>query len=171
MIVSLPKEKIDAIFEENSNPQIAILKLFQVAIQNWDELEEVGQFPQINKKTSLYIMEQIKKNSVVKMVELGLMTWMNQGFGCIKKGVKEWEIFIDEDKLVYKKKVKTYTQGTCNFVNHGDMVRYYKGQGYDYASTMQLFKEGNMKIGAPIGADPKMLKIDKDGRYILTIVE
>ena len=174
MIVSLPKETIDEIFAENG-PKEGMVKLFRLVIKDWDKLESVGHFPQVHRNTALYIMEQIQRSYYLHVerddynfneVRDVQMMWMNQGFGCIMGGIKEWEVFVNTDKLVYKKDKFTYV-GLAYFKDRHSLYSYYEKQGYDVASTNELLYEETVYIGKPKNIRDEDLMIDGEGRYFM----
>lgn len=111
MRISLPKTLIQDIINESETPVESVIGLYKHAIPNWDNVESVNHFPQVNKETSLFIINTMSKGLNGNDKSRLMMSWANNGFGCIKKDVPEWVVDIKEDKIIYKKKIKIKFEG------------------------------------------------------------
>ena len=105
MIVKLSKDQIDTIFEnaKSTNPIEGMIELFKTVTPNWEEIDQMNHFPQVNKKTAEYIIGKMKSISKKEDIPKMMMTWVNNGFGCIKENMEEWTVYVDMDKIKYKK--------------------------------------------------------------------
>lgn len=89
---------IDQIFDKSEDPYTVLVKLYRVAIPEWDSVKTVGAFPQISRETALYILDcyKMKFNQGD-----GLLLWMNNGFGS-SYNRKPWHIDNSRLKLTFE---------------------------------------------------------------------
>jgi len=97
MKMELSKNRINEIFEENTEVVTCILGLFKEVIPNWDNVETIGHFPQVSKKTNEYLFD--------KVIEKGEGNGSTgyTGFGSIDSIMEDWVVLIEEEKITYVK--------------------------------------------------------------------
>lgn len=94
--VSLPKEKIDEIFEISGSQEEYIIKLYEEVIPNFDKINKLKENPKISKSTNHYLFEKAikfdnKYHDKEKIIPGG--AWMNYGFST-DNNVTDWEVDI-----------------------------------------------------------------------------
>jgi len=89
----LTKKMIEAIFEAATDPYEVLVKLYRVAIPEWDNVKTIGSFPQVSKETAIYILDCMKQKFPDGD---GLLLWLNKGFSSAAP-IKDW--IIDNSRL------------------------------------------------------------------------
>ncbi len=105
MIIPLLKENILKAFIEAKDESFALSNLFEAHIPDYDKIANLNHYPQISRKTADYIVEQFHIVGKMKGWSAARinMLWLNYGFGCIKPEMKDFELFVDSDKIVMVK--------------------------------------------------------------------
>ena len=102
-MINLSKEKIDGIFEDAENSNIAADALYNIAFSGkLENIVAVASWPTVSGKTSEYLFGKFidldtKKNS--PCVKGG--AWLNSGFSS-NNAMKDWQINVDTCTIKYK---------------------------------------------------------------------
>lgn len=100
--MKLSKKQVDDIFEQAKHQSDYLIALYRLAVPRWDEVMNVGGFPQINKKTNAYLFDKAiafdtkhHKNCIAG----GLL--LSSGFGT-DDTLEDWEVSLKKCNIIYK---------------------------------------------------------------------
>ncbi len=105
MKVKLTKDMIDKLFDEGETCNDPAIGLYRLVILDLDKVAVVNHYPKVNRYTSDYIWKKVLEFDREKHPGcIPGFLWMNKGFGTDDDlGLKDWEVFVDEDKIIYLK--------------------------------------------------------------------
>lgn len=102
--VSLPKKKIDEIFEAAEHQMDYMTKLHAAAVPAWENIEKLNHYPKVSKTTSNYIYQlaiDFDREHHPNCIAGG--GWVNSGFSVVDaEHIADWFVEIDEDQITYK---------------------------------------------------------------------
>ena len=116
--VPLTKEMIDRIFNESSSIDDYIIKLYKVAIPEWDSVKSINGYPVVNQITSLYIFEKaIAFDKIHYQKVLNGGSWMNPVFSSNdSESLEDW--VIDNKNVKLKMEIQeTHDQKMNKLIN------------------------------------------------------
>lgn len=100
--VYLPKETIDAVFEEAQNQHDYLIELHRMTVPDFEAVANLNHFPKVSPKTGEYIFNKayhFDREHHPDVISGGL--WMSMGFGEDKSIDQDWIVVIDEEKITY----------------------------------------------------------------------
>jgi hypothetical protein len=99
--MKITKKQIDNIFEFADDQSIAWLMLYELVYPNWNEINKLDGYPQVNEFTNEYIMSkfiELDKKYHPDVISGGL--WLNLGFSSLNTHtLPDWEIVPCEYSL------------------------------------------------------------------------
>ena len=163
--ITLTNEQIAECFQDATHQQDIMVKLYRIAIPEWDNIKKLTGWPSINDYTWHQIARRFIEFDHKNYPDcMAGGCWMNSGFS-IDNTLQDNEILpIDPDKIIYKwqrNKVtiitidnyKRINQTNDNSISH--MIRFHRlmgdGQGYyhvtkaSYRRLARLLKSGLLK--------------------------
>ncbi len=105
--MNISKQHIDNIFKFAEDQSTAWLMLYQLVYPNWDSIDKLDGYPQVNEKTNEYIMGkfiELDKKYHPDVISGGL--WMNIGFSSLNTNLlSDWEVIpceftLKKDKII-----------------------------------------------------------------------
>lgn len=100
-LTNLSSKKIDKVFENAETQLDYLIKLYQIAIPNWNDVKNIDGFPKVSKTTNVYLFNKAIKFDQEKhpnVMNGGL--WLDMGFGC-SENLPDWQISLNECKINY----------------------------------------------------------------------
>lgn len=99
----LTKEQIDGIFKEARDQSDYIIRLYRVAIPEFDQVVKLDGFPVVSRETNTYIFDKAGEfDRAYHPGVLAMGAWMNSGFS-FSDSVDDWHVEMDEDLIEWKK--------------------------------------------------------------------
>jgi len=101
---TLTRDQIDAIFEdelnqENPHQSNIAIRLYKIAIPNYDKVKSINGWPTISENTSVYIFEKFirfDKKFHPNVLNGGL--WLNKGFST-DRTLEDWQISTENIRI------------------------------------------------------------------------
>lgn len=91
--IPLLKADVDAIFATATTQGEVLTRLYQLVYPNWDDVEQIHDFPQVHPSTGDYLMQQaitFDRRHHPDVLPGG--AWLNSGFGSRGRDLHEWEV-------------------------------------------------------------------------------
>lgn len=99
--IELSKAMIDQIMKESEDIYDALLRLYKVALPEWDAISEVDGYPIVSKATALYILDGGSHLGSLTSGQSFAMLWLNKGFSS-RESVADWEIDMSAVTVKFK---------------------------------------------------------------------
>ncbi|MBF0227753.1 MAG: hypothetical protein HQK76_20075 [Desulfobacterales bacterium] len=90
----LSKEAIEKVFEDNKTMTDCFLKIYELVIPNWENVDKVKAYPICGKELWAFICSKLMQISLE-----GSFLWMNKGFSSDES--LGWEVVFDENCVEY----------------------------------------------------------------------